>query len=303
MKYRFVIYVMLLAFSSTSCISNRVESVEPCIDLAFDVIVTASTKNGEAVTEYPVDVPFGVWSYSLPADKTWSSDSEEALPVQVQEKVEYDSSSNLWKPQSNMEWLDSENDMSFFAYSPYSVACSFSKEHGLAVADFSIDEGCDLMFSESVYDLNKMTSNGIVSIPFVRALTKVELQIRSSLPDGTIIKVKQLRIKDVATKADFFSLPYARWENLEEHSDILFYDGEMEIDNEPLLVGEGRYMIPQMTMPVIEMVCDIMSDEHVLHDQLFQTSGRMNWGIGKTCTYNLKVTTDLEFIIESSLYE
>jgi hypothetical protein len=303
MSSRGIIYLALLVLIVSSCLSNKVEENDPDINLAFNVIVKSHTRADDIDADYPLDVPFGVWSYSLPADKSWIKDSKEAVEVQNQEAVIYDNISGLWKPKSNMLWLSSENSMSFFAYSPYSRACSFSKEKGIYITDFSINEECDLLFSEYIYDLNKLSANGVVNIPFISALTKVEFQIRSSLPDGSIIRVKHLKLRNVASVGDFFSLPEAGWENHSGYDDFTFFEGEVEIGDEPSILGECRQMIPQTIHPTIEMLCDIISGDYVLYDQILTVDGRMNWSIGKVCTYNLKVTTDLTFIIESSLNE
>ncbi len=301
MDFRPLILSVLTAFLVLSCMSNKMEKNEPEVGLTFDVVVTANTRTEGAATEYPTDVPFGVWSYSLPADKLWIKDSGEASPVQTQEEVTYDEASDLWKPKSAIKWISSDNDMSFFACSPYSAPWNFSKENGITIIGYDIDDGYDLMFSENLYDLNKTTSHGIVNVPFVKALADVEFMIRSSLPDGTTIKVKQMKVKNVATKGDFFSLPFARWENTEKYEDIIFYEGGIEIGHDPVFLGNGKSMIPQTVLSEFELICDVISGEYILYDQIFKTEGQMRWGVGKTCTYNFKVTTDLEFIIESSL--
>jgi len=192
---------------------------------------------------------------------------------------------------------------SFFAYSPYSRECEFSKENGLGISGYGIDEGADLFFSKGLYDFNKNDSNGIVHIPFIRALAKVKFSIRSSLPDDSHIVVKQLKISEVATKADFFSLPMPRWEEHRNYQEVLFYDGEIIIGHAPLLLGEGEYMLPQKLNSTITLICDIVSGDYVLYDQVMTADASMTWSIGKTCTYQLKVTTDLAFIIESTLNE
>lgn len=303
MNIRPFIYYALIVFLASSCMSNKMEVVEPDIDLAFNVVISASTKADDIETEYPMDTPFGVWSYSLPKEKTWSEYNNEAVSIHSQEQVLYDEGSGLWKPQNNTTWVSSENNMSFFAYSPFSRECCFSKDNGICITDYSINEGLQLLFSENIHDKNKVVSNGIVHIPFINALTSVEFNIRSSLPDGTIIRIKQLKVHDIATKGDFYSMPSARWENLEEYEDVVFFQGEKEIGNEPLSVGECIFMIPQAMTPTITLLCDIISGDYILHDQELKADGRMRWNVGKTCTYNLKVTTDLTFIIESSLNE
>lgn len=303
MNIRPFIYSALIVLMTSSCISNRIDRLEPDIELAFSVVVSASTKSEMTEIEYPTDVPFGVWSYSLPIGENWIDNKQKATVIQIQEEVRHDVSSGLWKPENEVSWVSSDKNMSFFAYSPYSRECSFSIHDGICVTDYSINEDCNLMFSENIYDINKNTSHGIVNIPFVNALTTVGFNVRSSLPDGTLIKVKKLKIHNIATAGDFFSLPEPRWENPKDYSDIIFFDGEMEIGNDPVKIGLSRQMIPQTIQPEIELVCDIISGDYILHDQSFKTTGKMRWSVGKTCTYNLKVTTDLTFIIESSLNE
>ena len=303
MDFRRLIYPVTLVLIAQACISNKIECFEPELDLVFDVVVSANTKSAEEETCYPKDVPFGVWSYSLPANKNWIEDNEDAIVAMSKEYVIYDMDNQWWKPEGRFFWTGSENNMSFFAYSPYSRECSFSKENGISIKGYSIFEDIDLMFSEGLYDLNRNVSNGVVHIPFVRALTLVDFKIRSSLPTGTTIRMKKLTVRDIATKGNFVSLPFARWGNLEDYQDIVFFEGDINLQNEPMDIGEAKFMIPQNMQPTIVLTCDIISGDYILPDQEFVTVGRMNWEIGRACTYNLKVTTDLTFIIESSLNE
>lgn len=303
MDSRRFIYPAILLLIAQACMTDRVEYVEPELDLAFDVVVSANTRSAEEDTYYPTDVPLGVWSYTLPADKNWIEDNEDAVAAMIKESVIYDMKDKRWEPEIRQSWTGSEYNMSFFAYSPYSRECRFSKEDGITIEDYSIYEDIDLMFSEGLYDLNRNVSNGIVHIPFVRALTLVDFKIRSSLPTGTIVRAKKLIIKDIATKGDFLSLPFARWSDQEESQDIVFFEGDMNILYEPVSIGEAKFMIPQTIQPTIVLICDIISGDYILPDQELVTVGRMNWEIGRACTYNLKVTTDLTFIIENSLNE
>jgi len=303
MDLRRFIYPALLVLIAQACMSNKIEYLEPELDLVFDVVVSANTKTAEEETCYPTDESFGVWSYTLPTEKNWIEDNEDAVAAMIKENVIYDMENAWWEPVNRRSWTGSENNMSFFAYSPYSRECSFSKEDGITIKDYSIYEDIDLMFSEGLYDLNRNVSNGIVHIPFVRALTLVDFKIRSSLPTGTTIRVKKLTVKDIDTKGNFVSLPFARWRDLNESQDIVFFEGDMKLQNEPMNIGDAKFMIPQTMQPTIVLICDIISGDYILPDQEFITVGKMNWEIGRACTYNLKVTTDLTFIIESSLNE
>lgn len=302
MKIFSFIFLALAAAFCSSCVLNRIEHYEPERDIVFDVVISTNTK-GNVDSSYPKDMPFGIWSYSLPCEKSWAADNQDAQIIQDHQKVMYEDSDGFWKPEGNPTWVDSDQNMSFFAYSPYSRECEFSKDDGLCISGYSIDEGPDLFFSDGLYDFNKNDSNGIVHIPFVRALTKVRFSIRSSLPDETCIVVKQLKLSEVATKADFSSLPMPRWEEHSKHQEVLFFDGEIIIDHDLVILGEGVYMLPQKLKPTITLLCDIVSGDYVLHDQIMTADASMTWSIGKTCTYQLKVTTDLAFIIESILNE
>ena len=165
-----------------------------------------------------------------------------------------------WVPLVNRIWDADVDEMNFLAYSPYGRAC-YDKERGICFQSYDIEEDYDLMYSHPLLHQKKDSSQEIIHISLDRALALVKLRIRVAVPDYVRIVVKNVCIDGIMGKGDFHSLPQ---------------------------VSDLR----------VNLLCDIISGEYVLRDQVLSQDFYVSWKPGRISSYIVKIDGNLDIAVD-----
>ena len=286
MKKR-VIHMILAAavLISGGCTSNLVYEIDQPRELQFNVTLNPYTKAVEDLS-HPSDIPFGVWSFD-----------QDGAACLNDEKVNY-KEEGKWIPEKQKMWNEEVDEMEFIAYSPYGKAV-YEKDKGIRFLEYDIDEGIDLLYSEPLIRQKKDDSQSVIQISLMRALAMVRFKVRSVVPEYAEIVVKRVDVKGVRAVGDFQSLPEPYWTNLSSLRDFCFYDdGGIEVGGEAKPVGDCMYLIPQISDVNIDVLCDIITGDIVLRDQVLSSSFMMQCRPGKISSYMIKIDGALNVSVE-----
>ncbi len=281
----------------TSCSTNKVNEWETPYDVVYEAAVGVNTKADDGLTgDYPADLPFDVWAYSLAKPKTWAENGVEA-EVSMERVRSKHVSGRKWVPENGLAWGPASKRMSFFAASP-SGRADYSHENGISFSAYSLDEGILPMYVDGVTDLDKTASRGLVTMTFSNALASVSFSGKASVSGNHVVKVKKITMTEICSEGDFVSRPIPRWIPSGERDEVVFFEGSIDLEENPVDLVKETYMIPQSAEVEIRMVCDISSGEGKLTDQVMKASTTISWNPGKRTAYMLKIANDLSLIVE-----
>lgn len=295
--------ILAMALLTLSCSKSVVRNSEQERELAFEVIVAASTRSSLAQdSDYPADGSFAVWALSLPEGMSFPADALKARETVSGVRVIHDYG-RRFKPEQTLMWGGYGERMSFFAVSPYGRATGFDTADGITVEDYSCEEGGGLLFSRDLFNLGKDNNFGVVQLQFHRALALVRFNMQSSLPSGCTIVVRKLTLEGVRKSGDFRTLPAPEWDcSGREGEDMTFFEGEFTVGESPVSISEGMFMIPQ-TIPNmgVRLTFDIVYEGVKPMSYTLEADCAMSWGIGRICSYTLKISSDLGLTIEKDI--
>ncbi len=291
------IFILAVSIAAVSCSRNEINEYHVPMDIMFNAVARPNTKAAD--TGFPADGSFGVWAYSLEGDQRWETDSEKAEVAIAGEKV-LRTENGLWKPSGGQQWLSPSITMNFFALSPFGRG-GYNYEDGIVFNDYELSEGKDLMFVDGVTDVDKKSSQGVITLSFERALAKLSFNVQSSLPEGFSARVRSLAIREVYSAGDFRSRPSPHWIPKKEKTEIGIFQGERLANEYPEQLGDAVFVIPQIGDVEIILICDIIGKDTELLNQRLSKTIPIRWNIGKYSSYNLKITRNLELNAENPL--
>lgn len=287
MKRTFGIISCIVALCTFSgCINNTCESDSVAYEVCFSPAVMPTSRYEVGV--YPSDRLFGVWAFALPNNMTWGADASSAQSLIDGEVVAYDGA--WWRTSTTYMWPE-QSRLSIFAWSPFDLAASFDKTKGICFNGFDLlNSDVKPMFSASIINKSCPEYAGIVAVPFQHALAQVEFRLNTTYDLKAEVRVKSVNIGGIFTGGNFHSLPAPEWETMGETTNVEFCDGECVLGHSSIVVGEGRWMLPQRVHQSVEVVYDLYNENGslVLANQVV-TSKPMcaKWEVGRSYSYCL----------------
>lgn len=283
-------YIQLIALLAILSCTNDEEKILHEVSVSFNPVLQENTRSTNGDT-YPADTPFGVWAFSLPANKRWADDAPAATTYMDREVVSY--SSGSWQPSVPYQWK-SNIQLTFFAYSPAWLDASYNSENGITVADHDIDSDSGFMFTHPQSDNNNLYNYGCVSLPFVNALAKIKFNVRSKAALGRTLHLKHIYMDTLAHKGTFHSLPEAHWTTTGDCRQQDIFKGDLELGSAIMEIGSMMAM-PKTTKQPIKLMIDIynMNGQLVIADRAIETvSPTGAWKVGKYYEYTIDVYSD-----------
>ena len=246
MRYR-SIYAFVVLFAHAVLLSSCISKVPDCRDdrkVIFSAVI--GNANKAAVSEglaYPEDRPFAVWAYELPATTDWDSSASFASSVIEGEQTRYHN--GHWCTDREHLWPEETKMLNFFAYSPAASRAYFSLEQGVVFEDFRLDDDAEFMCSIPINDARRPDIDATVNMVFRSPLCEIEIYAYSSATDGAEIFVNDVELVDIATVADFHSLPKPTWDKIGEKKSICVFNGKYSLSEKTSLLKSELKIIPQ----------------------------------------------------------
>ena len=241
-------------------------------------------------SQYPEEVPFGVWAYTYNSKNKTVNTIHTQREIMSNAKVEY--TDKEWLPNIPTYW-PAGTQMLFFAYSPYSDKVKFSNERGIYWDDVDLtNDNTEYMFSYPISDCEREQCGGLIPLPFIRALSRVEFRMRLAVIDERKLHLKGLRVANAAYRGSFSTLPLPHWELMEQTMDVECCDKEMPVMDEITLVSIHDFM-PQTLKTKLIVVVDIYDNRGFCLDKNVEISTEMNvkWHPGEYTVYTLNIST------------
>ena len=261
----------------------------------FDVAVSANTRASSELM-HPDDVDIAVQGYSLPEGMRWLSDSD-AAALEMEGVRAVHAEGGLWKPENGQTWPGRGRTMTVFAYSPYGRG-EFGDDGAVVFRGYSLSEGLDLLFCEA-HD-RSYNALGRINLAFSRALCLIGFNVVSALDVDKKLTVRKLTLSGLCCCGDFRSLPQPSWEVDGAPRDFVFYEGETAVGEELEALGDEIYMIPQNARIGVELVVDVADGGSVQEGVTLAAETEVAWGVGRLCTYTLKITHDMQLVVEKA---
>lgn len=293
MRKSWYISLLLCSLGLAACSSDALRPSSKEVNVQFNVVVAPHTK-AEPVDTFVFDSKgaFGFWAMSLPGQKTWLANAQEAKMVADNAKAFYDKGLR-WSPAETFLWKDASQRMNFFAYWPYTDRVSVDAVQGIRFENYRLSEYDELLYTEPIEDQDLIQKNGVVNVVFHRALSSVSFRLSNLIPENTVVVVRSITLGPLALGGSFSSCPRPQWQaDAGTTGDLRYFAGERRVTAVEQ-IGERLNVIPQAFEGKVTLVCDIESGKTVLPEQTFEAKAEMNWEAGKSYEYNLRITGDL----------
>lgn len=261
---RNIIRILLASLAATGCVDERRDVYDPTVLLAFQPAMYASVRAAaDDAEEYPSGTTFGISAWSLPDDRRWETDAQQAdpwltdariVPVKSDDGTPADTFG--WMPETPRDWPSRQLRLTFAGWAPYAAATRCTRDEGVVFEGFDASaDQTDLLYTEPLADRTKFDNGGVVATTFHHALAAVAFRVKSTAASERIV-VRSVRLTSVCLRGDFRSLPAPAWTLDESRQPLLFFSGGLELDEQPAAAG-GRLLIPpqQLACPV-EVVLD-----------------------------------------------
>ena len=281
-------YILTFLFCTLLSCTNDEENLHR-VTISFNPVMQNNTRTTSAA--YPTDTPFRVWAYSLPVGRRWAENSTSAQLYM--DNVEVKFNNGTWQPLLPYEWADNRL-LTFFACSPASTDVVFSKETGIMIPDYCMDNDADLMFTRPVADTSNRNNKGCVSLPFVSAFSKVTFNVCSRLVLGNTLRLKRIYIENLAYKGTFYTQPAEYWVTTSDEKQINLFEGDKEVGISSVQAAAAAIM-PQIPYEPVKLIVDIYDSigNQIVSDKKIETPPiAEEWKAGKYYTYTLKIYSD-----------
>lgn len=262
----------------TACISS-VNMVEEKI--VFNPVIGNEVRSSDMSVPFPEDNTFGVWALDSRTSAMYMDDCE----------IRH--ADGGWTSDPVTFWPVS-TPLSFMAYSPYSLPMTLEGVN-LVLKDFDVSkDDTDILFTLPVYGLT--SALGAVKIPFMHALSKLDMRVANGFGDDVDLRIDAVLIKGVARRGDFTTARKSYW-IVDESSleDIVIFDSER--DGEFLagprmqFIGEVHTIIPQGMRPTVVLSYSFRVDggEWIDGQQESVELRDTYWEAGRYYTYSFNI--------------
>ena len=281
---RKALYMVCASALFAACSSSSHQSVENGA-IVYDIAVSSLVKTSANAVVYDIE----------PA--VWAIDAEDG-DVFMDDMALVRQDDMLWSTESGLNWPDYSLEQ--YLYSPMGRA-GFSPEGGICFADYRLDEGCQLYYTEQLDTKVDANSRGIVSVVMKNALCAVRFYACSSMPSYAKFIIRKVEFKGVYTAGSFNSLPTAQWTlDRESARDIGCFDSTYAASEYPALMADRTMMIPQEGTVELRVVCDVDADGIVLDNQEYECKIKVDWKPGKIYDYVIRAygESDMKVVVE-----
>ncbi len=289
-----IISLFVAALLSCGSCSRRLNEPD-ARPVVFDVAVAANTRASSDLS-HPEDVDIAVRGYSLPGEASWAMDRDDAV-LEMEGVRAVHAGGSIWKPENGQTWPERGRTMTVFAYSPYGRG-EFGEDGSVIFRNYSLSEGLDPLYCEAAD--RHYNSLGRINLPFSRALCLVGFEAVSSLDLGMELQVKKLTLTGIRCSGDFSSLPEPSWEASGEPCDLVVYEGGAVLSEGRETLGSGVYLIPQSGSIGVELVAGLSDGTSLRQELTLSAEAGIDWIPGKLYTYTLKITHDLQLVVEKA---
>ncbi len=289
----------LLAIVAALALSSCTEKVWPDLGpISYEPVVMMSQvsradEGGEGNHNiYSKDDSFGVWVAALDDNLTWKYDKDYANMMVDRGVVGWNGTE--WNTSTPHAW-PAEKILTVAAYSPASAQASFSNKEGVVFSDVDVlNKGSEeLMFAGPICDKEYGVGGGVITIPFKHALCSVQFAVIPHLPDHISVVVRKISIGQLQHQGSFSSLPEPSWTTTGELCEQVVFEGSETVrPGEVRLLGEAKWLLPQVTTAHIKLLCDFVYENATLPNQVLEVSKSVAWQPGVGYLYSLKVYTD-----------
>lgn len=281
MNLRTLIFLPL-AFLASACIS-KVELVQKPI--VFDPVIGSevrSSSDSDMSAPFPEDESFGVWALDSQSGGRYIDDQQ------------IHCLGGVWGSESLPFWPTSSS-LTFYAYAPYHLAMRL-EDGNLALEGFDVrEDGTEVLFAKTSSGLTSL--EGEVKLPFVHALTKLDMRVANGFGAGVEVRIDRILLKGLAMRGDFHSSRYPYWKADESSTvDITIFDSER--DGQFLagptmqFIGDVHTIIPQGLTPSIEVTYAFRVDDGEWIDGQMDSAQLRDvfWEPGRYYTYSLRIS-------------
>lgn len=241
---------------------------------------------------YPKDSSFGVWVAALDDNLLWEYDSHTAEVVVDDEVVGWNGTE--WNTATPHAW-PAEKRLTVAAYSPATAQASFSDKEGVVFRDVDVleDGGSELLFAGPICDKSYGVGGGVITIPFKHALCSVQFAVIPHLPDHIGVVIRKISVGQLQHKGSFASLPEPSWATEGELCEQVVFEGNEAVQSgEVKLLGEPKWVLPQITTAKVKILCDFVYANATLPNQTLEADKSVAWQPGVGYLYTLKIYTD-----------
>lgn len=259
----------------TACVGG-LQTAKVSVNIGFRPVIGNDTRAEESVP-FPTDKSFILWAQEQNSDNLYIDKTT----------VAYD---NGW----TVDKLWGDNPLRFSACWPTDLDYVHSKADGVQIHGFELADGdIDIIVAETTAD-NK--SNALVTLNFQHVLSRVEFRVNHYLTDNMSIRINKIELKNIAKKGSYNTTAKNDWSGLSEYGSHVVFDhpeGQMISSQTLNYVGEELYAIPQLTVGVLEMQCEVRYGSGGWVPQKYVIDPfEIIWDPGKHYTYSITFRMD-----------
>lgn len=287
--FRYLTLALVASSAMVGCVATP-DEYDPDYLMTFVPAVKAmdGDLSGESAI-YPQGQTFGAWAFMLPEGQSWADNGPRATTWLDDAKISY--SGDSWKTADSKHWGATGEQLTFFAYSPASLAVQYDNTWGLTLSGYNtLKDKADFLYSDVVADVEKNIVVGRVGIPFKHALSKVEFRARACEEDVEIV-LKSVTVGDVYYIGNFHSQP-AGWDLTTDKTELEFCTKNTKLGTEAVKLANVDVLAQGLSRPV-KVVYDVYVNGAITaEDKVFNpTAITGKWVLGRQYVYTLDVTS------------
>lgn len=291
--------LILAAIVLAGCTLDRQNDFDTDLALSFQPAMYMHV-SAEDSDRYPAEQSFGVRIWSLPDDCLWREDSldaEDFLPLtEATPKTD-----KVWAFAEETMWPSKHRLLTFMAYSPFDAdgRCDVGKGVSFQGVDVVQDQ-TDLLYTDSIADVEKLDCGGVVTVPFKHALSCIDFRVKNRVKTSEEIIIRRIEVEGVRFKGDFSSMAKPQWKLLDEESSFVFFEGSYETEHLPSDIGRKWLMMPQTLDTQVIVEYDFVTEAQTSITQTLRTVPlRTTLESGRSYTFTLSVgIDDVKFLTE-----
>lgn len=250
---------------------------------------------------FPEDQSFAVRAWTLPEKNSWKDDAAKAEEFLQLTEAKHVDSAKTWGFEEPVMWPSKHERLTFYAYSPVEAGdgCDVATGISFLGVDVKADQ-TDLLYVDSVTDLDKMECGGIVVLPFRHALSSMSFKVKNRVQKQEQIIIRKITLESANYKGDFRSLATPQWALTDDKDQFVFFEGEQQSAQLPAEIGQMYWMVPQTLDTQVTVQWDFITEYGgYLTQKLSTVKMKTELKPGMNYTFTLSVgIDDVKFLVE-----